>query len=48
MAKPFGKRPIDYLKLTSTNELIQACVKKNHTSENQLVILKYVPICYNF
>lgn len=38
MAKPFGKRPIDYLKLTSTNELIQACVKKNHTSENQLVI----------
>jgi len=40
MAKPFGKKPVDYLKLTSTQELIEACVRKNHTSENQLVTKK--------
>lgn len=40
MAKPFGKRPVDYLKLTSTVEFIDACVRKNHISENQLVISK--------
>lgn len=38
MAKHFGKRPIDYLKLTSTIELIEAKVRKNHIAENQLVI----------
>ncbi len=38
MAKPFGKRPIDYLKLTSTTELIEAKVRKNHIAESQLVI----------
>ena len=37
MAKPFGKRPVDYLRLPSTNELIKAIVRKSHISENQLV-----------
>lgn len=37
MAKQFSKRPVDYLKLTSTTDLIDAYVRKNHTSENQLV-----------
>ncbi len=40
MAKPFGKRPVDYLRLPSTNELINAIVRKSHISENQLVITK--------
>lgn len=40
MAKPFGKRPIDYLRLPSTNELLIAIVRKSHISENQLVISK--------
>jgi hypothetical protein len=40
MAKPFGKRPIDYLRLPSTNELIGAIVRKSHISENQLIISK--------
>ena len=40
MAKPFGKRPIDYLRLPSTNELLKAIVRKSHISENQLVISK--------
>lgn len=38
MAKPFGKRPNDYLALTSTKELIMAITKKNGISENQLVV----------
>ena len=38
MAKPFGKKPIDYLRLTSTVELIEAKVRKNHFAQNQLVI----------
>ena len=38
MAKPFDKRPIDYLRLSSTNELIRAKVRKSHIDENQLVI----------
>lgn len=38
MAKPFDKRPIDYLRLPSTNELIKAIVRKSHIAENQLVI----------
>ena len=37
MAKPFGKRPIDYLRLPSTNELIKAMVRKSHSDENQIV-----------
>ena len=37
MAKPFGKRPIDYLRLPSTNELLNAIVRKSHIDENQLV-----------
>lgn len=40
MAKPFGKRPIDYLRLPSTNELLSAIVGKSQISENQLVISK--------
>lgn len=38
MAKPFGKRPNDYLALASTKELISAITKKNGISENQLVM----------
>ena len=38
MAKPFDKRPIDYLRLSSTNELIRAKVRKSHIDKNQLVI----------
>ncbi len=37
MAKPFGKRPIDYLRLPSTNELLKAIVRKSHSDEKQLV-----------
>lgn len=37
MAKPFGKRPNDYLSLTSTNELLKAVTKKNGIADNQLV-----------
>ena len=38
MAKPFGKRPNDYLALASTKELITAITKKNGIPENQLVM----------
>lgn len=38
MAKPFEKRPVDYLRLPSTNELIKAIVRKSHIAENQLVV----------
>lgn len=38
MAKPFGKRPNDYLALSSTRELVSAITKKNGISENQLVM----------
>lgn len=37
MAKPFNKRPVDYLRLPSTNELLSAIVGKSHISENQIV-----------
>ena len=37
MARVFGKRPVDYLRLPSTSELIKAIVRKSHISENQLV-----------
>lgn len=37
MAKPFNKRPVDYLRLPSTNELLNAIVGKSHISENQVV-----------
>lgn len=40
MAKSFGKRPVDYLRLPTTEELIEACVRKSHTSKNHLVITK--------
>lgn len=40
MAKPFGKRPVDYLRLPSTSTLIEAIVRKSHNSESQLVITK--------
>ena len=36
MAKPFGKRPVDYLRLPSTNELIEAIVRKSHNSKEDL------------
>lgn len=38
MAKPFGKRPNDYLSLPSTNELIRAITRKSGIAENQLVV----------
>lgn len=37
MAKPFGKRPVDYLRLPSTTELVQAIVRKSHICESQLI-----------
>lgn len=40
MAKPFNKRPVDYLRLPTTIDLISAIVRKSHISENQLVITK--------
>lgn len=40
MAKPFDKRPNDYLALPSTNELIEAITRKSGKSDNQLVITK--------
>ena len=40
MAKPFGKRPNDYLSLPSTNELLRAITRKLCISDNQLVITK--------
>lgn len=38
MAKPFGKRPVDYLRLPSTSELIEAIVRKSHICQDQLVM----------
>jgi toxin-antitoxin system, toxin component, bro domain protein len=40
MAKAFNKRPIDYLRLPATRELIDAIVRKSHKSENQLIMTK--------
>lgn len=40
MAKPFGKRPNDYLSLPTTNKLIKAITKKSGISENQIVTTK--------
>ena len=37
MAKPFGKRPVDYLRLPSTNELIEAKVRFSHLEKEDLV-----------
>lgn len=37
MAKPFGKRPVDYLRLPSTLELIEAIVRKSHICQDQLI-----------
>lgn len=37
MAKPFGKRPNDYLSLPSTNQLLNAITRKYGIAENQLV-----------
>lgn len=34
MAKPFGKRPNDYLVLPSTNQLISAITRKSGIAEN--------------
>lgn len=34
MAKPFGKRPNDYLALPSTNQLINAITRKSGIAEN--------------
>lgn len=36
MAKAFDKRPIDYLRLPSTNELINAKVRKSHICEKSI------------
>lgn len=40
MAKPFGKRPNDYLSLPSTNELLNAITRKSGISVNQLITTK--------
>lgn len=40
MARAFDKRPIDYLRLPTTIELINAIVRKSHISESQLIITK--------
>ena len=40
MAKAFGKRPNDFLSLSSTTLLIEAITRKNGISENQIVIQK--------
>jgi len=40
MGKPFGKRPVDYLRLPSTIELLNAIVRKSHNSQDELVITK--------
>jgi phage antirepressor YoqD-like protein len=37
MAKPFGKRAVEYLRLPSTKQLIDAIVGKSHFDESQLV-----------
>lgn len=37
LAKPYGKRPNDYLSLPSTNQLIKAITRKYGSDENQLV-----------
>lgn len=37
MAGPFGKRPVDYLRLPSTVELLEAMVRKSHLPVNRLV-----------
>lgn len=41
MAKAFGKKPVDFLRLPSTNQLISAIVRKSHISENQVVIQRH-------
>jgi len=40
MAKSFNKRPAKYLELPSTKELIEACIRKSDTSENQFIVTK--------
>ena len=40
MARAFDKRPIDYLRLPTTIELVNATVRKSHISESQLIITK--------
>lgn len=40
MARAFDKRPIDYLRLPTTIELVNAIVRKSHISESQLIITK--------
>ena len=40
MARAFDKRPIDYLRLPTTIELVNAIVIKSHISESQLIITK--------
>ena len=37
MAKAFGKKPIDFLRLPSTNQLIDAIVRKSHIDVSQVV-----------
>ena len=39
MAKPFGKLPNDYLRLTSTKQLIKAITRKSRIAKNQLVTI---------
>lgn len=39
MAKPFGKKPAEYLRLPSTNEFIHAVAKRIEHPDNQSIIL---------
>ena len=39
-AKPFGKRPVDWLRTDDAKDYIKAVVRKCTTEENQLVIVK--------
>ena len=40
MGKAFDKRPIDFLRLPSTDELVKAIVRKSHKSEDQVVTIR--------
>lgn len=38
MARPYNKRPVDYLRQIYVNELVSTIVSQTHISEDQLVI----------
>lgn len=49
MARPYNKRPVDYLRQIYVNELVSTIVSQTHISEDQLVIkrLYIITISYN-